>query len=1169
MSGYGYNLFTPITIDHDSFEAFVRSHNDYVAETLPVPNNSVSSAPKSLDDHRVSDEGFYQRGDTSSSLNADLEDVDAFLAYLDTIENKVLRFVDTPSSVVKKAPVKDSAKVVTFAEQPVAVSDQGFNAESQRGLFTLSSDSKILNDYVSYCRQIISIALTDALDSEPVEDIKELRNYRYCVINGDTFALVEKLQNLNAVTAHVSPHCAVLPELSYVSRSNDSRLASHKRAQYHLTLAGPGCGKSTALVKRVKKLPRDDVVVLTATKATCTELSAKLPGRRVYTCDSFVMHKSFVTAKIAVFDECFLMHPGKIAFCTGLLNAQKCYMYGDALQIPFIDRDNLLDHVPEVMDYFPVSEVLTKSYRCPSDVCAVLSEAYYDKLLEPYDISPGLYSENAVATASCTVDFISSVEDSKLRALRDFDMVLTFTQTEKFMVMKQCNVNVRTVHEFQGCEAEKVAVVRCYADAVPDHIYVSDEHCVVAISRHTKKLVYFTPTCEYDTLALLVRSCSSKVNLGGGITRLTRSNLHGLYRPPPRPVAAVPFNRQAFKFIDKSQAVYVCVGKVGGRDISMYGQKMLVNKNRRFTREVLENALLPFHDRLAGRMVTVKFSTFPHIDKNKVVKIFNRAGARYVDFSEASDFVGFNSHEAAMASALDFDAPLVEVRTSEVVMKEARHDYEVNYAGDPIADIQAMLNHFFRNSTFVDTSMDEYNFHMTDITFPIESIRLSCIRGLLESKRYDCMRPTISSPCPRPQSITARNAFHSIAKRNANVPCLTSVEDIPRQVGDMLVIFTTLCPNLRRDPICVSSEAIENWLSSQPMTVGSRIVPDRPIYDIPLNVYDFALKRSPKPDLSAECLDVYPAVQTILHQEKYVNAVFCPIWNEIRDRVVHALDPKFRFMTLCDDESFGEEISKILPPSKAKGLNVYEFDMSKYDKSQGALILEFECALMAYMGVPDVFINMWRAGHVLCTVRDHSCKISFRTIYQRKSGDASTYTGNTIALMIMLMDMMDPELVEMGLFSGDDSLIFSYEDSETINYSLSAYRYNLECKLFDFENHYFCSKFVLPFNDEWIIVPDPLKRAVKLGRFDLRNTEHVEEYRVSFVDNTRTYSMQPLHELISRALYERYSYFYYNCSNALSAMVCVARDKEAFQTLYYSLPSDNINHDVNLPTLEL
>ena len=72
-----------------------------------------------------------------------------------------------------------------------------------------------------------------------------------------------------------------------------------------------------------------------------------------------------------------------------------------------------------------------------------------------------------------------------------------------------------------------------------------------------------------------------------------------------------------------------------------------------------------------------------------------------------------------------------------------------------------------------------------------------------------------------------------------------------------------------------------------------------------------------------------------------------------------------------------------------------EIDFSKYDKSQGLAALLFDCKLMRYLGVPEELIALWRSAHTVTYLCDRTNKVKLRVIYQRKSGDASTFFGNT------------------------------------------------------------------------------------------------------------------------------------------------------------------------------
>jgi hypothetical protein len=111
------------------------------------------------------------------------------------------------------------------------------------------------------------------------------------------------------------------------------------------------------------------------------------------------------------------------------------------------------------------------------------------------------------------------------------------------------------------------------------------------------------------------------------------------------------------------------------------------------------------------------------------------------------------------------------------------------------------------------------------------------------------------------------------------------------------------------------------------------------------------------------------------------------------------------------------------------------------------------------------------------------------------------------------------------LAAGDDSIIFFNSDT-TIEYNPSsriADLFNLESKLMTlYSVPYFCSKFLI-ITEDWIyFVPDPVKFLTKLGRRDMSNYEHVEDYRISCVDMMSQLFNNRIHGELSLGVAERY-----------------------------------------------
>lgn len=144
-------------------------------------------------------------------------------------------------------------------------------------------------------------------------------------------------------------------------------------------------------------------------------------------------------------------------------------------------------------------------------------------------------------------------------------------------------------------------------------------------------------------------------------------------------------------------------------------------------------------------------------------------------------------------------------------------------------------------------------------------------------------------------------------------------------------------------------------------------------------------------------------------------------------------------------------------------------------------------------------------------------------MFQRKSGDPSTYVGNTTFLMAVLSLLVNFAYVVIAAFSGDDSFIMGRNLKYDYN-RLCALLFNLASKFITcYKYTYFCSKFIIHLEDKTYFIPDPVKLVTKLGRSDLVNWEHVEDYRVSFVDLVQCFGDWRLYERLTAAVNETYA----------------------------------------------
>lgn len=100
-------------------------------------------------------------------------------------------------------------------------------------------------------------------------------------------------------------------------------------------------------------------------------------------------------------------------------------------------------------------------------------------------------------------------------------------------------------------------------------------------------------------------------------------------------------------------------------------------------------------------------------------------------------------------------------------------------------------------------------------------------------------------------------------------------------------------------------------------------------------------------------------------------------------------------------------------------------------------------------------------------------------------------------------------------------------------------------------------------------MPDPLKLVSKLGRRDLVNAQHVEEYRVSCVDLYEVFGNAVINHPLSAALAERYMVPYRDFSSTFATIYNLSKNKEQFHSLFFTLPGDVLWTDPSRPSLDI
>ncbi|QKN22697.1 replicase [Erysiphe necator associated virga-like virus 1] len=521
-------------------------------------------------------------------------------------------------------------------------------------------------------------------------------------------------------------------------------------------------------------------------------------------------------------------------------------------------------------------------------------------------------------------------------------------------------------------------------------------------------------------------------------------------------------------------------------------------------------------------------------------------------------------------------AKLFDVNRFEVVIPQPRYVMQ-NYC-DNITVLQCAYDELFPLNSIHYLEFDVYQVNV------VEDLELQVADMMIDASRlrnystpwFERLKPSLRTCMPQNRPNTSIESLLAIIKRNLNVPGVQGCVFSKDLAKNMLSSFVeSYIPPERRDlfeamknmPIEPNAVNIAEWLEGQPSQVVGNIGLTQPLHNMSLNLYQFMIKSTVKPQLDTRAPYIYSSLQTIAYHTKDINAIFCPVFREIKDRLTKVLGE--RFLIFCDQspEEFADLISSRFDVEMFYRPHM-EVDMSKFDKSQGSAALDFEIMIMKKFGVPDYLTELWYEAHHNSILVDRDNGLQVKLVYQRKSGDASTFLGNTMFLMAVLSMLFDMSACDFAAFSGDDSLLIGDGVMYDRNF-LCANLFNLESKFFrNFQYKYFCSKFLLPVGDRVYFVPDLAKLLTKLGRSDLVNWEHVEEYRVSLCDLTKIYSNAAINEVFEAALRERYKCGPLQLGQVLSAIRFFVSYRAMFRTLYWMVPGSKLCHDPSRPKLD-
>ncbi|USH96634.1 131 kDa replicase [Trichosanthes mottle mosaic virus] len=262
-------------------------------------------------------------------------------------------------------------------------------------------------------------------------------------------------------------------------------------AKFTLIDGVPGCGKTQEIISSADfktdliLTPGKEAASMIRRRANMKYRGCVATNDNVRTFDSFVMNLKPYKFKTLWVDEGLMVHTGLLNFCVNISNVTEVKIFGDTKQIPFINRVMNFDYPLELKKI--IVDNVEKRYtskRCPRDVTHYLNEVY-------------------AAPVSTTSAVIHSVSQKKIAGVgllrpeltRLEGKIITFTQSDKQTLLKAGYQDVNTVHEVQGETYEDTSVVRATATPI-GLISRKSPHVLVALSRHTKTMTYYTVTVD-------------------------------------------------------------------------------------------------------------------------------------------------------------------------------------------------------------------------------------------------------------------------------------------------------------------------------------------------------------------------------------------------------------------------------------------------------------------------------------------------------------------------------------------------------------------------------------------------------------------------------------------------------------------------------------------------
>jgi len=257
------------------------------------------------------------------------------------------------------------------------------------------------------------------------------------------------------------------------------------------------------------------------------------------------------------------------------------------------------------------------------------------------------------------------------------------------------------------------------------------------------------------------------------------------------------------------------------------------------------------------------------------------------------------------------------------------------------------------------------------------------------------------------------------------------------------------------------------------------------------------------------------------------NALHSSMLSEVWDLLEVITMPHVRLNARCspaEDERFYNSLSERRGNFAAHGVvRCVEWDVSQCDKSQTAYNMLYFMHVMQQLGAPEEVVQLWSTvvRMKVASARSEKMKIGFES--QVPSGFFGTIAVNTVTTATAAVVSARVRREEIVSFQarGDDGLLERAGFTDVVEASeLFSTGFNFECKVFETEVPYFCSRYYVLYDGYYFLVKDPDKAIEALGR-GVSPDLALAELHVSFADDMMHYEKKEVMDALDGCVVRR------------------------------------------------